>query len=70
MEEVRRSLEAECPRRIIGELHACGHFIHGRSSRFPHKVLCITCNGATPDGWEPTEAQRRFWQMAQAVAVA
>ena len=69
MEEVSRSLEAECPRRIIGELHVCGHFMHGRSSRYPHKVLCVACAAATPEGWEPTEAQRRFWEVAQAVAV-
>ncbi len=59
MEEVIRSLGAECPRRIMGELHACGRFEHGTSSRYPGKILCVDRGAAKPAGWAPTEAQLR-----------
>ena len=57
-EEAWLRVARECPRRIIGELHRCGEYQHGTSTRFPGKVLC--CHRATqlPPGWQPTEAQQ------------
>ncbi len=64
MAEVWASVQRECPRRIIGELHACGRFEHGTSARFPGKVLCCAAGAPRPEGWAPTEAQRRARQAA------
>jgi hypothetical protein len=60
--EVWMAIARECPRRIIGELHSCGEYHHGTSSRFPGKVLC--CHKATelPEGWQPTPAQMHAQQ--------
>ena len=55
--EVWMALARECPRRIMGELHACGEYHHGTSSRFPGKVLCCHKRSPLPEGWQPTPAQ-------------
>ena len=56
-EEVWRHVAQECPRRIIGELHQCGHYRHGTSARYPNKVLCLHYETPPPEGWAPTPAQ-------------
>ncbi len=50
-------LARECPRKILPALHRAGHYLHGTSSRFPGKVLCVHCNNPLPDDWTPTPAQ-------------
>jgi hypothetical protein len=55
--EVWMALARECPRRIMGELHSCGEYHHGTSSRFPGKVLCCHKRSVLPEGWQPTPAQ-------------
>ena len=37
-EEALKQLAAECPRKIMGLLHAKGLYVHGSSARFPGKV--------------------------------
>jgi hypothetical protein len=55
--EVWMALARECPRRIMGELHLCGEYHHGTSSRFPGKILCCHKRFVLPEGWQPTQAQ-------------
>jgi len=66
--DVWQEIEHECPRRIIGELHCCGEYRHGTSTRFPGKVLCLHCDTPDPQGWEPTGAQLLAWQEQEALA--
>ena len=54
----------ECPLRILAELHRSGEYAHGRTARFPGKVLCCHRDAPRPDGWVPTPAQGRAWQPA------
>lgn len=63
MAEVWASVQCECPRRIIAQLHACGKFEHGTSTRFPGKVLCCEAQAPKPEGWMPTEAMVRARQV-------
>jgi hypothetical protein len=56
-DDALKQLACECPRRIIDVLHAKGLYVHGRSARFPGKVLCFHKDSPLPDDWEPTEAQ-------------
>jgi hypothetical protein len=51
-------VQHECPRRIIGELHRRGEYIHGTTPRFPGKVLCWQKDIPLPEGWTPTSAQQ------------
>jgi hypothetical protein len=60
----------ECPRRIMGELHRCGDYHHGTSSRYPAKVLCCHRDAPLPEGWRPTPAQVQAWQTAGRAEVA
>ena len=55
--DVWKAVARECPRRIMGELHACGEYHHGTSARFPGKILCCHRQSELPDGWQPTPAQ-------------
>jgi hypothetical protein len=55
--EVWMALARECPRRIMGELHLCGEYHHGTSSRFPGKILCCHKGSPLPEGWQATPAQ-------------
>ena len=61
-EEAVRRLAEECPRKILGLLHAVGHYVHGTSARFPGKVLCFHKDSELPDDWAPTPAQARVWE--------
>jgi hypothetical protein len=64
-EEAWNELAHECPRKILGLLHAKGLYVHGTSARFPGKVLCFHKDSPRPDDWQPTPAQERAWQEAQ-----
>jgi hypothetical protein len=57
-----RQLALECPRKIMGMLHAKGHYIHCTSARFPGKVLCFHKDSELPGDAVPTKAQAHFWQ--------
>jgi hypothetical protein len=56
-DEALHQLAHECPRKIMGLLHAKGLYIHGTSARFPGKVLCFHKDSQLPDDWVPTPAQ-------------
>src|SRR5439155_594117 len=58
-EELWRHVARECPRRILGALHCCGDYRHGTAARYPGKILCCHKSAPLPEGWRPTEAQRR-----------
>ena len=61
-EEAVRQLALECPRKIMGMLHAKGHYIHCSSARFPGKVLCFHKDSERPEDALPTAAQLHFAQ--------
>jgi hypothetical protein len=61
-EEALRQLAQECPRRILGELHAWGRCLHYTSSRFPGKVLCFSKDSEIPADCVLTPAQAHFSQ--------
>jgi hypothetical protein len=65
--EVWVALARECPRRIMGALHACGEYHHGTCARFPGKVLCCHKNSQLPEGWKPTPAQELACQAGRRV---
>jgi hypothetical protein len=60
-----RQLAQECPCRIMGLLHAQGHYVHCTSARFPGKVLCFRKDSELPGDCIPTPAQEHFWQSGQ-----
>jgi hypothetical protein len=60
-EDAWQEVACECPRRIMGVLHAAGRYVHCTSARFPGKVLCFDKDSELPADWEPTEAQVRAW---------
>jgi hypothetical protein len=59
-DEALEQLARECPRRILGRLHAWGQYYHCTSERFPGKVLCIHKDSEVPGDCVPTEAQAHF----------
>ncbi len=59
-EEAMRQLALECPRKIMGMLHAKGHYLHCTSARFPGKVLCFHKDSELPADSSPTLAQLHF----------
>jgi hypothetical protein len=61
-DEALSLLGGECPRKIMGRLHAQGLYVHGTSVRFPGKILCFHKDSPLPDDWVPTPAQARLWQ--------
>jgi hypothetical protein len=61
-------VQQECPRRIIGELHCRGEYLHGTTPRFPGKVLCCHKDTPLPEGWTPTPAQQQATQGARGEA--
>ena len=63
-EEALGQLGQECPRKILGLLHAKGHYLHCTSARFPGKVLCFHKDSPLPEDWTPTPAQVQAWQAA------
>jgi hypothetical protein len=59
-EEALRQLSQECPRRIVGHLHARGQYVHCTTDRFPGKVLCFHHDSEMPEDCQLTEAQAHF----------
>jgi hypothetical protein len=59
-EDAMRQLGQECPRKIMGLLHAKGHYLHCTSARFPGKVLCFHKDSELPADAELTTAQAHF----------
>ncbi|MFO0841086.1 MAG: hypothetical protein U0797_01640 [Gemmataceae bacterium] len=59
-EEALTQLAQECPRKILGLLHAKGHYLHCTSPRFPGKVLCFHKDSELPGDCTLTQAQARF----------
>ena len=47
-DEALKQLAQECPRKIMGLLHAKGHYVHCTSDRFPGKVLCFHKDSELP----------------------
>jgi hypothetical protein len=60
-DEALSQLAQECPRRIMGLLHAKGHYFHCTSPRFPGKVLCVHKDSELPGDCILTPAQAHFW---------
>lgn len=60
-EEALVQLAHECPRKIMGLLHAKGHYVHCTSARFPGKVLCFHKDSELPEDCVLTPAQEHFW---------
>jgi hypothetical protein len=67
-DDALRQLALECPRKILGRLHACGQYFHCTTARFPGKVLCFHHDSEVPADCEPTPAQAHFWHAADADA--
>jgi hypothetical protein len=61
-EEALEQLAQECPRKILGLLHARGHYLHCTSDRFPGKVLCFHKDSEVPADCVLTPAQAHFSQ--------
>ena len=61
-EEALQQLAQECPRKILGLLHAKGHYLHCTSARFPGKVLCFHKDSELPADCALTPAQAHFSQ--------
>jgi hypothetical protein len=61
-EEALRQLGQECPRKILGLLHARGQYLHCTSARFPGKVLCFHKDSEIPADCTLTPAQAHFGQ--------
>lgn len=59
-EEALQQLSRECPRKIMGLLHASGHYLHCTSARFPGKVLCFHHDSEVPGDCELTPAQAHY----------
>ena len=59
-DEALKQLAQECPRKIMGQLHAKGHYVHCTSDRFPGKVLCFQRKNELPADAELTDAQLHF----------
>jgi hypothetical protein len=59
-EEALKQLFLECPRKIMGLLHAKGDCIHCTVARFPGKVLCFTKGSELPGDATLTPAQAHF----------
>jgi hypothetical protein len=59
-EEALRQLAQECPRKILGVLHARGLYLHCTSTRFPGKVLCFHKDSEVPADCVATAAQAHF----------
>lgn len=59
-EDALNQLGRECPRKIMGLLHAKGHYVHCSSKRFPGKVLCFHLESEIPGDCSLTAAQAHF----------
>jgi hypothetical protein len=67
-EEALHQVALECPRKIMGLLHAKGHYLHCTSARFPGKVLCFHKDSELPADAALTAAQAHFSQQGAAGA--
>jgi hypothetical protein len=67
-EEALGQLAVECPRKILGLLHAKGHYLHCTSARFPGKVLCFHKDSEVPADCVLTPAQAHFWHGEDSAA--
>jgi hypothetical protein len=67
-EEALKQLTQECPRKIMGLLHARGQYLHCTSARFPGKVLCFHKDSEVPVDCTLTPAQAHFRQGADGSA--
>jgi hypothetical protein len=63
-DEALAQLAHECPRKILGLLHAKGHYLHCTSARFPGKVLCFHKDSELPGDSALTQAQAHFMHRA------
>ncbi|NBO93111.1 MAG: hypothetical protein EBV06_12505 [Planctomycetia bacterium] len=63
-------LAHECPRKIMGLLHAQGQYFHYTSPRFPGKVLCFHKDSEVPADCTPTKPQSHFLDLAHNEAQA
>ena len=68
--EALTGLAHECPRKIMGMLHAQGQYFHFTSPRFPGKVLCFHKDSELPGDCTPTDAQAHFLDIAHGDAQA
>ncbi|MFO0928696.1 MAG: hypothetical protein U0736_17020 [Gemmataceae bacterium] len=59
-DEALRQLAQECPRKILGLLHAQGQYFHCTSARFPGKILCFHKDSERPGDCLPSAAQAHF----------
>jgi hypothetical protein len=67
-DEALKQLALECPRKIMGLLHARGQYLHCTSARFPGKVLCFHKDSELPADTELTQAQAHFSSQGDAGA--
>lgn len=67
-DEALQELARECPRKILGLLHAKGHYYHCTSERFPGKVLCFHKDSELPEDCTATPAQAHFFHDGAADA--
>lgn len=63
-EQALTQLAHECPRKILGLLHAKGHYLHCTSARFPGKILCFHKDSELPGDCALTPAQAHFMNAA------
>jgi hypothetical protein len=63
-DEALTQLAHECPRKILGLLHAKGHYLHCTSARFPGKILCFHKDSELPGDSALTRAQAHFMNQA------
>lgn len=63
-DEALTQLAHECPRKILGLLHAKGHYLHCTSARFPGKILCFHKDSELPGDSALTQAQAHFMNGA------
>ncbi|MBY0229066.1 MAG: hypothetical protein K2W96_07295 [Gemmataceae bacterium] len=68
--EALGQLSQECPRKIMGLLHARGEYLHCTSARFPGKVLCFSRDSEIPEDCVLTDAQAHFHEREEADAQA
>ena len=68
--EALRQLSQECPRKIMGLLHARGEYLQCTCGRFPGKVLCFAKDSVIPEDCVLTEAQAHFHDREEADAQA
>ncbi len=67
-DEALVQLATECPRKILGLLHANGQYLHYTSARFPGKVLCFHKDSELPGDCVLTPAQAHFLNASEDTA--